>query len=69
MTLRKHAKHIAAANRKTRQAKRRRGAATLDYILVMGIILPLAAFLIGVAPRMMNAVYQMTAVLFSWPFM
>jgi hypothetical protein len=47
---------------------RRRGAATIDYVLVMGIILPLAAFLIWAAPRIMNLVYEMTSVLVSSPF-
>jgi hypothetical protein len=56
--------------RKHRQQSRlRRAAASLDYVLVMGIVLPLAALLFRVAPRMMNLVYEMTCVLISWPFM
>jgi hypothetical protein len=56
--------------RKHRQHRRlRRAAASLDYVLVMGIVLPLAALLFRVAPRMMNLVYEMTCVLISWPFM
>ncbi|MEQ8791009.1 MAG: hypothetical protein RIC55_32405 [Pirellulaceae bacterium] len=51
------------------RAARRRGAAALDYILVLGVILPLAVFTMWAAPRMMNLVYQMTSVLVSWPFM
>jgi len=51
------------------QVKRRRGAATLDYVLVLGVILPLAAFMLWAAPRVMNLVYAMTSVLVSWPFM
>ncbi len=56
--------------RKCRQRRGlRRGAAALDYVLVMGVVLPLAALLFLVAPRMMNLVYEMTCVLISWPFM
>jgi hypothetical protein len=49
--------------------RRRRGAATLDYVLVLCVVLPLIAFILRVAPRMMNLVYEMTSVLVSWPFM
>lgn len=47
---------------------RRRAAATLDYVLVMGIVLPLAAIVYKVAPRMMNLVYELTCVSMGWPF-
>lgn len=47
----------------------RRGAATLDYVLVMGVVLPLAVFLMTIAPRMIRLVYEMTCVLVSWPLM
>jgi hypothetical protein len=43
--------------------------ATLDYVLTIGIILPLAAFLLWVGPRIMNLVYEMLTVMVSWPFM
>jgi hypothetical protein len=52
-----------------RNRRSRRGAATLDYVLVLGVILPLAAFMLWAAPRLMNLVYEMTSVLVSWPFM
>lgn len=51
------------------QPKLRRGAATLDFVLGLGVVLPLAAFILYVGPRIMNLVYQMTSVLISWPFM
>lgn len=51
------------------QSVQRRGSATLDYVLVMGVTLPLAAFVIRVAPKMMNLVYEMTCVLVGWPFL
>jgi hypothetical protein len=47
----------------------RRGAATLDYVLVLGVILPLAAFLFRVCPQIIRLAYQMVCVLVSWPFM
>ena len=47
----------------------RRGVATLDYMLVIAVVLPLAAFLMWAGPRMMNLVYETTAVLISWPFL
>jgi hypothetical protein len=47
----------------------RAGAATLDYVLVLAVVLPLIAFVLRVAPRIMNLVYEMTSVLVSWPFM
>ncbi len=48
--------------------KRSRGAATLDYILVLLVVMPLVIFLLRIAPRLMNLVYEMTSVLVSWPF-
>jgi hypothetical protein len=48
---------------------RRRGAASLDYVLVLGVILPLAAFVLWVGPRAIRLVYEMTAVMIGWPFM
>lgn len=53
----------------TRKLVRRQGAATLDYVLTMGVIFPLAVFLFWAGPRIMNLVYEMTCVLVSWPFM
>ena len=47
----------------------RTGAATLDYVLVLAIVLPLVGFVLRVAPRIMNLVYEMTSVLVSWPFL
>jgi len=49
--------------------RRRKGVATLDYVLVLGVILPLAAFLLRVGPKIIRLVYEMVCVLVSWPFM
>ena len=47
----------------------RRGAATLDYVLVLGVILPLVVFIMGIAPRIIRLAYEMVCVLVSWPYM
>lgn len=48
---------------------RRAGVSTLDYVLVLGVILPLAAFVIPTGKRMIQLVYEMITVFISWPFM
>jgi hypothetical protein len=55
--------------RKNRKPIRRAGAAALDYVLVLGVILPMAAFVLAVAPRIMGLVYEMVRMLVAWPFM
>jgi len=48
----------------------RRGAvATLDYILLIGVILPAAAFTMWAGPRVIRLAYEMVYVLIVWPFM
>ncbi len=63
---RKHARF--AASGKERRASRR-GAAALDYVLVLGVILPMVAFVMWAGPRIMQLVYEMICVMVSWPFM
>lgn len=48
---------------------RRTGASTLDYILVLGVILPLAAIVLPMGMRMIALVYEMICVLTAWPFL
>jgi hypothetical protein len=48
---------------------RRAGAAALDYVLVLGVILPMAAFVFRIGPKMMGLVYEMVSLLVAWPFM
>ena len=43
--------------------RRRRGLATLDYVLVLGVILPLAAFLFRVGPKIIRLAYEMVCVI------
>ncbi len=47
----------------------RAGVASLDYVLVLGVILPLAGFLLLTGPKIMRLAYEMVCVLVSWPFM
>jgi hypothetical protein len=47
----------------------RRGVATLDYVLLLCVVLPMAAFVLWAGPRIMNLVYEMLCVLVSWPFL
>ena len=48
---------------------RRPGSATLDYVLVLGAMLPMVAMSYYYASRIIRAVYQMTCALVCWPFM
>ena len=48
---------------------RRLGAATLDYVLVLGAVLPMVAMSYYYSTRIIRAVYQMTCALVCWPFM
>jgi len=47
----------------------RRGAATLDYALVLGIMLPIAAVVIGAGSWIMQVFYGRLAAFLAWPFM
>ena len=58
-----------SAKRSRRRRSIRPGAASLDLMLVLGVVLPLLAFVFWAAPRIMYLVYQMIAMLVSWPFM
>jgi len=47
----------------------RAAAATVDYVLVLGVVFPLAAFILWAGPRIIRLAYEMVCVLVSWPFM
>lgn len=53
----------------TRTRGRRRGAASLDYVLVLCIILPLAAWMLYYGRRIVQLVYEMIVVWVAWPFL
>jgi hypothetical protein len=41
----------------------------LDYVLILGVVLPLIAFTMWAGPRIIRLAYEMVAVMLSWPFM
>jgi hypothetical protein len=41
----------------------------LDYILILGVILPMAAAIIGYGRQAMRLTYEMVCALVCWPFM
>lgn len=46
----------------------RRGQTSVDYVLIIGVILPLVLFLFTIVPRMIQLVYEMTVVFLNSPF-
>lgn len=52
-----------------RARRTRRGLASLDYALILGVVFPLTVFIMWAGPRIMWLVYEMVAVLIAWPFM
>ncbi|QDU37280.1 hypothetical protein Mal4_15900 [Maioricimonas rarisocia] len=52
-----------------RSISRRRGAAVLDYVLALGVVLPLLAIVLPMSRRIMQLVFEMTCTLIAWPFM
>lgn len=52
----------------TRTKRPRQGLAALDYVLLLGVILPMAAFLFQVGPLIIRLAYEMVCVMVSWPF-
>jgi hypothetical protein len=47
---------------------RRAGVATIDYVLVLGVIFPLGTVMLYYGPKIMRLAYEMISVLVSWPF-
>lgn len=47
----------------------RAGVSSLDYILVLCIVFPLAAFAVPAGKRIIQLSYEMICTLFAWPFM
>jgi hypothetical protein len=46
----------------------RPGVATIDYVLVLGVIFPLGSIMLYYGPRIMRLAYEMISVMVSWPF-
>jgi hypothetical protein len=57
------------SKRRNRRFNRRAGAAALDYVLVLGVILPMVAFILRIGPKIIGLVYDMVSMLVAWPFM
>ena len=55
--------------RTSMQVSRRAGAATIDYVLILAVVLPMVAFLMWAGPRMIRLAYDLTCLLIAWPFM
>lgn len=51
------------------RARGRAGASAVDYVLILGVILPMVAFIMWIGPRIIRLAYEMVCVLVSWPFM
>ena len=51
--------------RPKRRANRRRGLSSLDYVLILGVVLPLVVFILKIGPRIMRLVYEMVCLLIS----
>jgi hypothetical protein len=47
----------------------RRGLASLDYVLILAVILPTVAFICRIGPQIIQLAYAMICGLVSWPFM
>ncbi|NQV23373.1 MAG: hypothetical protein HQ518_03305 [Rhodopirellula sp.] len=47
----------------------RAGVSTLDYVLVLGVVLPLVAFAIPAGKRIIQLTYEMVCTLVAWPMM
>ena len=59
-----------AANPAFRSVSHRRaGVSTLDYMLVLGVVLPLVAFVIPAGKRIIQLTYEMACTLIAWPMM
>jgi len=41
----------------------------LDYVLILGVILPMVAFIMWAGPRLMRLVYEFLCVMVAWPFL
>ncbi len=52
-----------------RLRRRRRGLASLDYVLILGVILPMVAFIIVNGRQIMRLVYEFLCVMVAWPFL
>ena len=53
----------------TRRRSQRVAQASVDYVLILAIILPMVGFLLWAVPWIVRLAYEMVCVLISWPFL
>jgi hypothetical protein len=47
----------------------RRGAASIDYVLTLGVLFTMSGFIVASGRRIMQLVYELTGFFLAWPFM
>lgn len=47
----------------------RRGAATVDYLLGLGVVLPLLVIVLPAGRRAMQLIFELSCALVAWPFL
>jgi hypothetical protein len=52
-----------------RKPTSRSGVAALDYVLILGVVMPIVALVLWAGPRIMGLAYEMVCGLVAWPFM
>ena len=60
---------VQRVGRRRCRRRQRAGVASIDYALLIGVVLPMAAFCVWVGPRLLRQVYEILLVCISWPFM
>ena len=60
---------VLACGKRRNPRRSRGGSASLDYVLILGVVLPMAAFVMWIGPKIMGLAYEMASVLISWPLM
>ena len=55
--------------RRRRGFRKRRGAASVDYVLILAVILPLVAWMMTAGRQIILLAYEMVCLLVAWPFM
>lgn len=60
---------VSTNRRRSHARHARHGAASLEYVLVLGAALPLAGACIYYGGMIVRLAYEMMCVLIAWPFM
>ncbi len=55
--------------RKRAHSTLRRGVSSIDYVLILGVILPLVAACIALSRQILGLAFEFLCVLVTWPFM